>query len=76
MVRGAVAERVRALDWRPGGPGFESWACRILLRQLPFGTLAISLPRFASVFSEETLKAVGPLYLLSMTGEVKHPTQG
>ena len=21
---GAVAERVRAFDWRPGGPGFES----------------------------------------------------
>ena len=26
--------------------------------------------------SEETLKAVGPFYLVSMPGEVKHPTQG
>ena len=26
--------------------------------------------------SEETLKAVGPFYLVSMTGEVKYPTQG
>ena len=23
-LRGTVAERSRALDWRPGGPGFES----------------------------------------------------
>ena len=27
-------------------------------------------------FSEETLKAVGPFYLVSMPGEVKDPTQG
>ena len=26
--------------------------------------------------SEETLKAVGPLCLASMAGEVKYPTQG
>ena len=26
--------------------------------------------------SEETLKAVGPFYLVSMPGEVKYPTQG
>ena len=26
--------------------------------------------------SDETLKAVGPFYLLSMSGEVKDPTQG
>ena len=26
--------------------------------------------------SEETLKAVGPFYLMSMPGEVKDPTQG
>ena len=26
--------------------------------------------------SEETLKAVGPFYLVSMPGEVKDPTQG
>ena len=33
------------------------------------------LPRFASeCLSEETLKAVGPFYLVSMPGEVKDPT--
>ena len=26
--------------------------------------------------SDETLKAVGPFYLVSMPGEVKDPTQG
>ena len=26
--------------------------------------------------SYETLKAVGPFYLVSMSGEVKYPTQG
>ena len=26
--------------------------------------------------SEETLKAIGPFYLVSMSGEVKDPTQG
>ena len=26
--------------------------------------------------SDDTLKAVGPFYLVAMTGEVKDPTQG
>ena len=45
---------------------------RILLRQLHFGTLAI--PSTPLCLSEETLKAVGPFYLVSMQGEVKDPT--
>ena len=36
-----------------------------------FKTLAICL-----CLSEETLKAGGPFYLVSMPGEVKDPTQG
>ena len=32
-------------------------------------------PHFARVF-RETLKAVGPFYLVSVPGEVKDPTQG
>ena len=28
------------------------------------------------IISDETLKAVGPFYLVSMPGEVKDPTQG
>ena len=55
---GAVVEWVRALDWRPGGPG---------LRQLRFGTLAIPFTPLCQCLSKETLKAVGPFYLVSIT---------
>ena len=33
-------------------------------------------PRVCLCLSEETLKAGGPFYLVSMAGEVKDPTQG
>ena len=47
---------------------------RILLR--PFGNFVNFLPHFlCQCLSEETLKAVGPFYLVSMPGEVKYPTQ-
>ena len=59
---GLMAEWVRAFDWRPGGSGFES----------RFGTLANLFTPLC--LSEETLKAVGPFYLVSMPGEVKDPT--
>ena len=42
-----------------------------------FGTLAIPLinpPLPAQCLSDETPKAVGPFYLVSMPGEVKDPT--
>ena len=59
-----------ALDWRPGGPGFQS-RCGNLTR---FGTLAIPFTLLRQCLSEEILKAVGPFYLVSMPGEVKDPT--
>ena len=34
------------------------------------------LPHICLCLSEETLKADGPFYLVSMPGEVKDPTQG
>ena len=37
-------------------------------------TLAISFTPLCQCLSEETLKAVGPFYLVSMPGEVKDPT--
>ena len=39
-----------------------------------FGTLAIPLTLLFQCLSDETLKAVGPFYLVSMPGEVKDPT--
>ena len=33
-------------------------------------------PRICLCLSEETLKAGGPFYLVSLPGEVKDPTQG
>ena len=38
--------------------------------------LAISFTPLCQCLSEETLKAVGPFYLVSMPGEVKYPTPG
>ena len=38
-----------------------------------YPTLPVS---FCQCLSEETLKAIGPFYLVSMPGEVKYPTQG
>ena len=39
-------------------------------------TLAISFTPLCQCLSEETLKAIGPFYLVSMPGEVKDRTQG
>ena len=68
--RGAVAEWVRAYNWRPGGPVVRNFAS-VLCRQF-------CLSRFASVqcLSEETLKAADPFYLVAMAGEVKDPHRG
>ena len=41
-----------------------------------FGTLIIPFTPLCQCLSEETLKAVGPFYLVSTPGEVKYPTQG
>ena len=45
---------------------------RILLAEL----LAIPFTQLCQCHSGETLKAVGPFYLVSMPGEVKDPTRG
>ena len=53
-------------------PGHAESCCG----NFPLKLWQFRLTRFACVFSEETLKSVGPLYLLSMPGEVKYSTQG
>ena len=39
-----------------------------------FGTLAIPFTSLCQCLSDETVKVVGPFYLVSMPGEVKDPT--
>ena len=70
---GAVAEWVRALDWRPDGPGFESHCGKLFASEL----WQFRLPRFAGPVSfggDTNFRRVGPFYLVSMPGEVKDPT--
>ena len=65
-----MAEWVRTLAWtgdRAVPTGFES----------QYGNnfaLAVSFTPLCQCLSQETQKAVGPVYLASMPGEVKEPT--
>ena len=66
---GCGSSVVRARDWQSSGRGFEShWDS--------LETLAISFTSLYQCLSDETLKAVGPFYLVPMPGEVKDPTRG
>ena len=60
---------VRACDWQSSGRGFEFCWGRLEI-------LAISFTPLCQCVSEETLKDVGPFYLVAMPGEVTDPTQG
>ena len=71
-VRGAGWLSGLAVDWRPDGQWFESRCGKNF--SLRFGTLAIPFTPPCQCLSDETLKAVGPFYLVSMPGEVKYPT--
>ena len=66
---GAVAEWVRASIGDRTIDGSTPTA-----GDFEFGTLAIPLTLLCQCLSDETLKAVGPFYLVSMPGEVKDPT--
>ena len=58
----------RTTDCQLRGLRFESTYCR-------FETNLIH-PTLSICLSEKTLRAVVPVYLVSMPGEVKDPTQG
>ena len=67
-----MTEWVRPLERRPAT---GRSLVRIPLRKtFRFGTFAIPFTPLCQCLSEETLKAVGHFYLVSMPGEVKHPT--
>ena len=63
VVLGRGGSVVRASDWQSSGRGFESHWGRLK-------TLAISFTPLCQCLSEETLKAVGTFYLVSMPEEV------
>ena len=58
----------RAQDWRSGDMGANPAGDSLLWH---FGNSVSH-----TVFSEQTLKAVRPFYLVPMPGEVKDPTHG
>ena len=71
--RGSVVVSTSA--WHAAGRGFDSrdQPCFIIRCK----NLALNIRDCLFLcLSEETLKAVGPFYLVSMPGEVKDPTQG
>ena len=67
--RGSKPPVAEHRTFRSKGPGFKTTCCRFKIWANLFTPLC-------SCLSEETLKAVGPFYLMSMPGEVKDPTQG
>ena len=63
----------RSLITRPARVRFPDQAASIIRCK----NLALYIRDCVSLcLSDETLKAVGPFYLVSMPGEVKDPTQG
>ena len=66
-----MAEWARALTGDRTVNGSSPAAVKKTFR---FGTLAIPFTPPCQCLSDETLKAVGPFYLMSMPGEVKDPT--
>ena len=63
----------RSLITRPAHVQFPGWEARIIRGK----NLALYIRDCESLcLSDETVKTVGPFYLVSMPGEVKDPTQG
>ena len=61
--------------WHAAGRGFDSRTRHVSIIRCK--NLALNIRGCLSLrLSEETLKSVGPFYLVSMPGEVKDPTQG
>ena len=67
-----VAEWARALTGDRAVNGSSPAAVKTF--RFAFGTLANPFTPPCQCLSDETLKAVGPFYLVSMPGEVKDPT--
>ena len=73
IVRCNLYRHCRLANPHSGGAVAE-WVRIPLRKTFRFGTLAIPFTPLCQCLSEETLKAVGPFYLVPMPGEVKDPT--
>ena len=62
--------------WHAAGGGFDSRTRYVSLLGVNTWLSTLEIVYLELCLSEETLKAVGPFYLVSMPGEVKYPTQG
>ena len=67
---GVIAEWVRVSTGDRTVDGSTPTSVKTVL----FGTLANPFTPLCQCLSDETVKAVGPFYLVSMPGEVKDPT--
>ena len=65
-----MAEWVRAST---GDRTFDGSSPTSVKKTFLFGTLAIPFTPLCQCLSDETVKTVGPFYLVSMPGEVKDP---
>ena len=85
VEKGAVAEWVSGERWPKGGAVAEwvrAWtgdrtvdgSSPTSVKTFLLGTLAIRFTPLCQCLSDETVKAVGPFYLVSMPGGVKDPT--
>ena len=70
VLGSGVAEWARALS----GDRTVNGSSPAAVKTFRFGTLAIPFTPPCQCLSDETLKAVGPFYLVSMPEEVKDPT--
>ena len=67
-----MTEWVRALAW--AGDRMVPGQVRIPLRKTLLRNFGSSIYPALQCLTEETLKALGPFYLVPMPGEVKYPT--
>ena len=62
VTGGGGGQWTSGLDWRPGGPLFKSRCGNLFASEL----MAIPFTPLCQGLSEETLKAVGPFYMVSI----------
>ena len=76
MIERCGSVVVSTSAWHAAGRWFDSRTRHVSLLGVKTWLSTLQIVYLELCLSEETLKAVGPFYLVSMPGEVKDPTQG